>query len=101
MDEIYVTYVDDEHVDNHDYDDTLMIIMIVTMISMPVHVMHGSTLVFTCVHYPLLIFHIDRSHKPPFTADEKLSHSGAFSDHLMWTDVACHSVNGMRYARDQ
>ena len=21
MDEIYVTYVDDEHVDNHDYDD--------------------------------------------------------------------------------
>ena len=22
MDEIYVTYVDDEHVDNHDYDDT-------------------------------------------------------------------------------
>ena len=23
MDEIYVTYVDDEHVDNHDYDDNL------------------------------------------------------------------------------
>ena len=22
MDENYVTYVDDEHVDNHDYDDT-------------------------------------------------------------------------------
>ena len=22
MDEIYVTYVDDEHVDTHDYDDT-------------------------------------------------------------------------------
>ena len=22
MDEIYVTYVDDEHVDNHDCDDT-------------------------------------------------------------------------------
>ena len=22
MDEDYVTYVDDEHVDNHDYDDT-------------------------------------------------------------------------------
>ena len=22
MDEFYVTYVDDEHVDNHDYDDT-------------------------------------------------------------------------------
>ena len=22
MDEIYATYVDDEHVDNHDYDDT-------------------------------------------------------------------------------
>ena len=22
MDEIYVTYVDDEHVDNHDYDNT-------------------------------------------------------------------------------
>ena len=22
MDEIYVNYVDDEHVDNHDYDDT-------------------------------------------------------------------------------
>ena len=22
MDEIYVTYADDEHVDNHDYDDT-------------------------------------------------------------------------------
>ena len=22
MDEIYVTYVNDEHVDNHDYDDT-------------------------------------------------------------------------------
>ena len=22
MDEIYVTYVDDEHVDSHDYDDT-------------------------------------------------------------------------------
>ena len=22
MDEIYVTYVDDDHVDNHDYDDT-------------------------------------------------------------------------------
>ena len=22
MDEIYVAYVDDEHVDNHDYDDT-------------------------------------------------------------------------------
>ena len=22
MDEIYVTYVGDEHVDNHDYDDT-------------------------------------------------------------------------------
>ena len=22
MDEIYTTYVDDEHVDNHDYDDT-------------------------------------------------------------------------------
>ena len=22
MDEIYVTYVDEEHVDNHDYDDT-------------------------------------------------------------------------------
>ena len=22
MGEIYVTYVDDEHVDNHDYDDT-------------------------------------------------------------------------------
>ena len=22
MDEIYVTYVDDEHVDNYDYDDT-------------------------------------------------------------------------------
>ena len=22
MDEIYVTYVDGEHVDNHDYDDT-------------------------------------------------------------------------------
>ena len=22
MDEIYVTYVDDEHVDNHDFDDT-------------------------------------------------------------------------------
>ena len=22
MDEVYVTYVDDEHVDNHDYDDT-------------------------------------------------------------------------------
>ena len=22
MAEIYVTYVDDEHVDNHDYDDT-------------------------------------------------------------------------------
>ena len=21
MDEIYVTYIDDEHVDNHDYDD--------------------------------------------------------------------------------
>ena len=21
MDEVYVTYVDDEHVDNHDYDD--------------------------------------------------------------------------------
>ena len=21
MDDIYVTYVDDEHVDNHDYDD--------------------------------------------------------------------------------
>ena len=21
MDEIYVTYVDDEHLDNHDYDD--------------------------------------------------------------------------------
>ena len=32
MDEIYVTYVDDEHVDNHDYDDTT--IMIITMISM-------------------------------------------------------------------
>ena len=34
MDEIYVTYVDDEHVDNHDYDDTTMMIMIITMISM-------------------------------------------------------------------
>ena len=22
MDEVYVTYADDEHVDNHDYDDT-------------------------------------------------------------------------------
>ena len=22
MDEVYATYVDDEHVDNHDYDDT-------------------------------------------------------------------------------
>ena len=22
MDEVYVAYVDDEHVDNHDYDDT-------------------------------------------------------------------------------
>ena len=22
MEEVYVTYVDDEHVDNHDYDDT-------------------------------------------------------------------------------
>ena len=22
MDEIYVTYVDDEHIDNHDYDGT-------------------------------------------------------------------------------
>ena len=23
MDEIYVTYADDEHVDNHDYDDNI------------------------------------------------------------------------------
>ena len=36
MDEIYVTYVDDEHVDDHDCDDriVLMMIMIITMISM-------------------------------------------------------------------
>ena len=35
MDEIYVTYVDDEHVDNLDYDDTTDdMIMITTMISM-------------------------------------------------------------------
>ena len=34
MDEIYVTYVDDEHVDNHDYDDTTDDCMIITMISM-------------------------------------------------------------------
>ena len=34
MDEIYVTSVDDEHVDNHDYDDTTDDVMIITMISM-------------------------------------------------------------------
>ena len=34
MDEIYVTYVDDEHVDNHDYDDTTDDDHEITMISM-------------------------------------------------------------------
>jgi len=45
MDEIFVTYVDDKHVDSHDYDANTMMIMIITMISLPVHVMHGSTLI--------------------------------------------------------
>ena len=53
MDEIYVTYVDDEHVDNHDYDDNTdddHDIMIMTMIDMPMHVMHGSTLVYKYIY---------------------------------------------------
>ena len=46
MDEVYVTYVDDEHVDNHDYDDNTDDDHDNNMISMAVHAMHGSTLVY-------------------------------------------------------
>ena len=55
MDEIYVPHVDDEHVDHHDMMIILMMIMIITMISMPVHVMHGSTLVSVNMHIQLFI----------------------------------------------
>ena len=38
---IYITYVDDKYLDNNDSDDNTNGVLIITMISMPVHVMHG------------------------------------------------------------
>ena len=46
MDEIYLNYLDDEHVDNHDYDDNTGDDRDSNIMSLSVHLMHGSTLVY-------------------------------------------------------
>ena len=51
MDEFYVTYVDDEHVDNHDYDDNTDDDHDNNNDINVVHLKHGSTLVLDISTY--------------------------------------------------
>ena len=50
MNENYVIYVDDKHVAIMVMMIILMMIMRITMISMPMHVMHGSALVYIYIY---------------------------------------------------